>query len=358
MALWVGIVVSAVALFGWVALTGRWRVILTPFRINPNKMTVRKLGLIVHDAESCTRVDRVLNSFISGFNVKLTSRRDADWESYCDSLPTLFQPFAHEGVAMALSPSRAMLFDADTFEESLVKRHPHMRYLYYVGLGFWSGMARHRPQTLVHRTRGLDPLHKYLCFDGYGFKHAFFDYAKKRDALRWVDLLPGYTRHAAYQGVGRALWFRYMSDRPAMIREMETFGTYAEDAAAGAGLASVFVYPDRLAVAQELGRAMPVPWQSHFHLGMCFALKARMLCDADQLEQHLAGADDRVRDAALASIRECDRIELQVRAEGLPNGYQEWRQRVSDWMGQHVEFPLVGIRRSSTDLSTSRHLAV
>ena len=129
-----------------------------------------------------------------------------------------------------------------------------------------------------------------------------------------------------------------------MIRHMTEFGEFAADAAAGAGLASVFVNPERLEVAQALGRRMPESWQPHFQLGMCFALKARSINHLDQFDLDMSRAAPAVRDAAYASIRECDRIELQVRSDGKEDGYRRWRSRVTAWMVDQVEFPLAGLK--------------
>ncbi|MEK7730477.1 MAG: hypothetical protein AAB363_01330, partial [Planctomycetota bacterium] len=48
---------------------------------------------------------------------------------------------------------------------------------------------------------------------------------------------------------------------------------------------------------------------------MCFGIKARSINNVEQFEHDTAGLDSPVKDAIFASIRECDRIELLVRAE-------------------------------------------
>ena len=54
--------------------------------------------------------------------------------------------------------------------------------------------------------------------------------------------------------------------------------------------------------------------------------------------------EPRVKEAALASVRECDRIELEVRSEGGDDQYRRWRERVAAWMASHVEYPLAGLK--------------
>lgn len=231
----------------------------------------------------------------------------------------------------------------------MVKPRPHYRYLYYVGLGFWSGMRNHNAERVTRVTEGLDPLHKYLCFDGYGFKHAFFDYPRNPQVFRRLDNLEGYARNAAYQGVGRGLWFLFAGRPEVLIEHVSRLGDYAGDAAGGLGLASAFVNPDQLEVAQELGKRLPADWHEHYHLGMCFGLKARALNDLDQFERDMNRLDRGVQDAVYASIRECDRVELLIRSEGEADGYRRWRGRVGAWMAENITYPLAGIVESRSD---------
>jgi hypothetical protein len=333
-------VVPMGALLLW---TGYWRWAMVVFAIRPGQLTVKKLGLLVESADDVQRVDTILASFASGFNAMLTRPTAEAVRSFCASLPPLYRPFAEEGQAMGYLPRKLGGFAPADFETNIVKRQPEFRYLYYVGLGFWAGMRNYSVQRLRRMVDGLDPLYGNLCFDGYGFQRAFFHYPKNPQALRKLDELQGYDRSAAYHGVGRAFWFLYMARPEVMVSKMASLGSCAADVAAGVGLAAVFVNPDRLASAQSLAREMPEAWQPSFHLGMCFGLKARSINDNDEFQTNLAGQDESLRDAALASIRECDRIEMLVRAESVDEPYLHWRERVTDWLSLHVEYPMAGL---------------
>lgn len=408
MGLEVLIIVVAVACAIGLTATGYWRLAFAPFTIRRGQMTVKRLGLRVESADDVERVNTILGTFAGGFNVMLTAPSESAWRAHLESLPTLYRPFGEEGVAMGFIPRQLFRFDAERFEEQLVKAGPEFRYLYYVGLGFWSGMRNHKPQKLIRIAERLDPLHRLLCFDGYGFKVAFFDHPKDKDALRRLDAFPGYARHAAYQGVGRAFFFRFMADRERLIREIDALGDCAADAAAGFGLAAAFVNPDRLEVGRGLAAAMPEAWRDHVHLGLCFGLKARAINDLTQFEHDLSALPSDIQHAVSASIRECDRVELLIRDElrnelhderrapntteprtecnpdlsgvranvrarrpadrpaddQYGNGYKRWRQRVTDWMAENIEYPLAGVRGqkrgecrtpSSGAVSTSVH---
>ncbi len=330
----VGVILAGSLLTGW------WRKVFLPFCIRPSRMTVRRLGLQVTDPDDIERVDSILESFAGGFNQMIAGRSESDWNSYCESQSAFLRPFAEEGAAMGYTVRRLFRYDPADFESRIIKPRPGFRYLYYVGLGFWSGMRKHSARRVAQIVKGLDPLHSYLCYDGYGFKRAFFDYPHNRDALNVLNAFDGYARNAAYQGVGRALHFLFMGRWDLVIERIAAMGDHAIDAAAGVGLAAAFVNPDRLEREFDLGRQLPEEWQPHFHLGLCFGLKARSINDLDEFDRNLALLPPDTQQAIRASIRECDRVELLVRADGQPDAYRRWRERVTGWMTANIEFPL------------------
>ena len=322
---------------------GWWRMAFALFAIPPQRLTVRRLGLMITSPRDVERVDTILPSFARGFNAMITAPSEAGWRSYCESLPVLCQPFAHEGAAMGYTLRHLLRFDPADFEERLVKRQPGFRYLYYVGLGFWSGMRNHDADRLCRVVHDLDPLHRYLCYDGYGFKHAFFDYPKEASRLGRLNLLEGYARNAAYQGVGRAFFFLFMGRTDVLTEHVRGLGVHAADAAAGVGLAAAFVNPDRLEVAQEFAAELPSEWHDHVHLGMCFGLKARSINDPRQFKRDMARLDSSVQEAVHRSIRECDRVEQLMRTERAVDGYQRWREVVTEWMADYIRYPMAGV---------------
>ena len=355
---WTSIVGVCVIIVALAAVTGWWRYAFAAWAIRPQKMRVDRLGLLVSTPADVERVNSILGSFAGGFNAMIARPSANAWKGYCESLPALNRPFAEEGAAMGYTLRGLFSYSPAAFEADIVRPRPEFRYLHYVGLGFWSGMRNHDARQLARVTTGLDPLHGSLCYDGFGFQCAFFDYAKDEASLRKLDALEGYSRNAAYQGVGRALWFRFM-DRPDLfVEHVSRFGVYAFDAAAGAGLAMVFVNPDRMELARAWAAKMPLQWHPHVHLGMCFGIKARSINNVEQFERDTAGLDSKVKEAIFASIRECDRIELLVRAErrqslakrltGLlaDDAYRQWRTRVTQWMVDHVEYPFAGLKAS------------
>lgn len=322
--------------------TGRWRIIFTPFRIDASKMTVAELGLAV-PGQHVNRVNLILASFAGGFNAMIADPARAGWERYCASLPPLGQPFAQEGAAMGYTPARLFRYDAVDFERTLPLKHTGFKYLHYVGLGFWSGMRGHTGAQLARITADLDPLYRYLCYDGYGFKHAFFDYPKGPAGLAPLNRLEGYARNAAYQGLGRAFFFHFMGDIPALIEHVERLDAHVLDAAGGIGLAAAFIFPDQIGYACELVAQLPPAWRADVHQGMCFGLKARSINHPEEFGRNLSGQSADMRECVRAALRACDRLEAEVRDDGAVDGYQRWRAWVRQWMEEHLRYPLAGL---------------
>ncbi|MEE9294191.1 MAG: DUF1702 family protein [Phycisphaerae bacterium] len=351
--LWLG--VAGIALLIAAALaTGAWRLVLRPACIKPGTMAPAKLGFKVSRPEDCSCVEGICEAFAGGFNAMIAGRSSRAWSQYSDGLPVFFRPFAEEGAAMGY-PLRAIgRFSPHGFEESLVRRRPGYRYLHYVGLGFWHAMRDHAPARLERIVAQLDPLLGMLCWDGYGFKFGFFDYA---DESRWrprLAALDGYAVHAAYQGLGRSLWFRFMDQPAELIEQIRSCGPYAGDVAAGAGLAVVFTTVDRPERGLEVLEQMPEGWHPDVLLGMCFAYKARSISDPDFFAHALDGYQDARRDAITAAIERCDGVESVIRRDGVrSDAYRRWRETLRMWLQEHIEYPFV--RLEVRNLKASGH---
>lgn len=336
----------AIAVLVALVVTGWWRLGLVVFRIKPANMTVARLGLLVGDGD-VERIDTLLASFTDGFNTAISARTLASVRRRCDGRPVLYRPFAHEGLAMGYTLRRMFRYQPADFEDRIVCVRPEFRYLYYVGLGFWSGMRNHSPGRLARVVRGLDPVLSPLCYDGYGFKRAFFDYPKNPDVFSALDELEGFARNAAYQGVGRALVFRFLDRPDVLIEHVDRLGDCAPDAAAGVGLAIAFIFADQLQRARELAIRLPDHWHDHVHLGMCFGLNARAMNDAERFRRNVRIMPEPVQEAIFASVRECDRMELLVRADNKEDGYRRWRDGVREWMTGHIAYPLAEVTAPS-----------
>jgi len=347
LALWTAATIVAAVVLA--VLTGTWRPALWPWRIKASLMTADRLGFAVRERQDIERVNQICAHFAAGFNDMILSPWGRRWAGRCESLPALYRPFYAEGAAMGYPLSQLLTPWRGDVESRLVRRDQRYKYLQYVGIGFWSAMRGHSPAALERRVGGLDPLYRFLCFDGYGFKLGFFDYGRDSGCLRRLEGFTGYARSVAFQGVGRSFWFRFLNDPASLIEHVGRLADHELDAAAGVGLAAAFVHTDDLErVFRFAGQAAPVHWRPHLALGMTFALKARDLAGPDALEEWLGGVGEPRRRAIRAAVEQCDRIERQVRYEKKADGYRAWRQRLTDWLATQIVFPFLSVRGSAS----------
>ncbi len=307
-------------------------------------MTVSALGFHVHDPADVATVEQICGAFAGGFNMMLTKGRQRGW-AFSDSQPMFLRPFAEEGAAMAYSLHELFRFTPERFEREVVGARPQYVYLHYVGLGFWHAMRNSSPHRLGRIVSRLDPPHGMLCWDGYGFKVGFFDYERDPSAIGRLAEISGYARHVAHQGLGRSLWFRYFGDPNRLIETLESLGPFAGDAASGVGLASAFATIDRPAQAFQLVEQFPEAWRGQALLGMTFGYKARALCSSEFFDCKIATLDQERRGAIRAAVAQCDLVEAQVRREGGSGGYRRWRERLTEWLEAHIEFPFAAMHR-------------
>ncbi len=188
------------------------------------------------------------------------------------------------------------------------------------------------------------PEHGVLCWDGYGFKLGFFDFAREPFWRTRLERLTGYDRNAAYQGLGRSLWFRFMGSPQDLIEIVQSLGPHARDTASGVGLAVAFTTVDRPQRGFAVLGQMPEDWHDDILVGMTFAYKARSIADPEYFETMMNTLENDRREAIGAAIKRCDAIETAVRADGGTDGYRRWRMGLRHWLGENIEYPFAKMK--------------
>lgn len=221
------------------------RRILTP-PMSETKLSVR--GFNEKSPESRDLLEKVGESFLTGYAYAAEAGRATEAEEPLEKLPTYWKGFAYEGAGMALGVRDGLPFGSKNhvtdFLSGAAAKHI---YMVYVGVG-WS-LARVPRFRWKAATNGItDDLLRWLVLDGYGFHQAYFKTDKyvhqqfQEPNFPWpADDHTGYADHAIDQGIGRATWFVCGTD-PELVAK--TFAKFAPerrpDLYAGAGLAATY----------------------------------------------------------------------------------------------------------------------
>jgi hypothetical protein len=194
----------------------------------------------------------------------------------------------------------------------------------YVGAG-WA-MARVSP-LLCWRLGKLDPLLRWLMFDGYGFHEGYFHASAAIIGQRIPPGLHGPRRAVFDQGLGRAIWFATGAQGPAAAARINQFQPPRQpDLFSGVGLAAAYAGG---ATADDL-RTLVVasgPYRTHLAQGAAFAAKARERAGNPAAETEMAcqifcgttaSKAAAITDQALPTVRPDDR----------GAAYQAWRANI------------------------------
>lgn len=298
-------------------------------------------GFQVDTADAASRITRVGANFLEGYHAALLDPDPARLGSRLErEIPPGWRGFAFEGAGMALALQDAILPRAPwrpsrvrRFVEGSGFRH---RYLVLVGAGWSFGRI---PRRYGRALVGLDPLLRWLAFDGYGFHNGFFHWRRFIQQRRRPRRLRGYGLRSFDQGLGRSLWFVLGMNPERIAEAIETFpATRRGDLWSGVGLACG--YAGGLPVDRVMDlRRLAGPWLVHAAQGAAFAAKARL--DADEGTPELELACSELCGASAAEVA-AKTGELMA---GLPDeggdlassepAYEVWRMRLREHLATH-----------------------
>lgn len=242
-------------------------------------------GFRISGPEAAEHQARIAAAFWLGYHASLADPRPEPIVQTVEGIERGWRGYAYEGVGMVLT-----LLDASTLRLAgrrhaggrlgalLAGRSHGVRYLLYLGVG--AAVARFRLPT-GRLLAVLDPLCRWLVFDGFGFHEGFFAPAKTlgRVPVPVPRRLTGYARRAFDQGLGRSLWFVHGMEAAALDRALAGFPEARRgDLWSGVGLASAYAGGAPLRVLRDLA-ARSGPWRGDLLQGTAFAATARVECD-------------------------------------------------------------------------------
>lgn len=245
--------------------------------ISPREARPERRGFERLTAEATDRLERVGTTFLLGYHSALLDPRPRPLADGIErEVEAGWRGFGYEGVGFGLALTDALFprfrRRRSRLQEFLAGPGRSHRYLVLVGAG-WS-LAR-LPRRHGRTLAGLDPVLRWLCFDGYGFHHGFFAWRRTLEA-HWVPWrLRGYARHVFDQGLGRSLWFVLSMDPGRIAAAIDRFPEARRgDLWSGVGLACGFAGGLPEAGVVEL-RDRAGRWLAHAAQGAAFAAKAR-----------------------------------------------------------------------------------
>jgi hypothetical protein len=270
------------------------------------------------------RLEEAGGRFVEGYNLAVECRSTSVLESRLEALPRELRGFGYEGAAMCLALLDMITPWSANRVKSLLRSGGNAHaYMVHVGLGWaWARLPWFFRGQQVH----LDPILRWLGFDGWGFHEGFFNWRRCSEGYRSRQL-QGYETRAFDQGLGRSLWFVKGANVALIADTISTFDSARQsDLWSGVGLAATYagvVDPDGLTeLRKRAGKFVPCLAQ-----GSAFASKARLRAGnpteyTDAASNTLSGIPAReaarLTDAALENLP-CD--------HGEP-AYEIWRQRI------------------------------
>lgn len=236
-----------------------------------------RFGFHLHEEASRTRVAAIIEAFFTGYNAAVSGRCPPEIRERIETLPPILHPFAFEGSGIGRA-ARSLLVPGlgiSRFERFITDMQPGYRFMFYIGLGVWSGF-RGAGYARRAATAITEPKYGGLVYDGFGFKTGFFHRARNANAHEAFARLPESALPHAYQGYGRSLWFVFRDD-PAGLRDALDLlpPPHRTAALVGVGLAVTFTAIDRLEDALAVLDRFPSEEHPALERGLRLALFVR-----------------------------------------------------------------------------------
>jgi hypothetical protein len=295
--------------------------------IPARETTFRRRGFRRGEAAARQRLERVGQTFLSGYHAALETSGPARLAERLDREEAEFRGFAFEGAGMALrlldvlTPWRGDRWQ--TFVRGVGA--PHL-YMAYVGAGWVLARLRQRVESPPAQA---DLLLRWLIVDGYGFHDGFFHWPLTIRGQQVPPRLTGYARRAFDQGLGRSLWFVEGADVPHVVGAVAAFPAARHaDLWSGIGLACAYAGGACEKSLRDL-RSWGGDHASHLAQGAAFAAKARQRAGnpadhTDMACQVFAGLSAE-RAAAVTDLALQD-----LPGDAAEPAFEVWRKRIRE----------------------------
>lgn len=301
--------------------------------LSPDEAKFAKRGFDRADPARQAAMENIGETFLCGYNAALGVDGVGDVLPLVRALPAHRRGFAAEGAAMGFAVTDALPFAKARLPDYLKAVEGRFAYLAHVGVGWAMARLPWRRRALLAE---LDPLLRWLAFDGMGFHDTYFNFPRVRAG--WRRQGTGYSARAYDQGIGRALWF---ASGGAVHRAVQFVADFPpqrhDDLWSGLGLAMTYAGPveaDDIAAARRGSCGLA----AHFAQGVAFACEAHALAGeipahTDSVARQLTGQDA----LSLSALVRDARARLPVTDGPVIPRYETWRRDVAAAMADLLE---------------------
>jgi hypothetical protein len=281
----------------------------------------------VPDGPMRRRLEEIARSFSAGCHAALEEPRPGLLAARLAQVEPELRGFAYEGAGLGLA-----LLDAVTpwrrhrLRDFIAGAGSPQTYMLHVGTGWVLGRL---PVSRRRSLSGLDPVLRWLAFDGLGFHDAFFHGRRTVERALPPRRISGFALRVFDAGVGRRLW---LIPRPEVSHIAPLVAAFPAgrrgDLWTGVGEACAFA-GGRDAAAIEEVREAAGPHGSQLALGASFAAEVRARAGIPSPHTDLACRLLCRMDAAAAGA-----VAREALADLPPDGeipaFEVWRERVRE----------------------------
>jgi len=273
------------------------------------------------------RMEEIARSFSEGCHAALEEPRPGPLAARLARVEPELQGFAHEGAGLGLA-----LLDAATpwrrhrLTEFIAGPGAHQTYMLHVGSGW---VMRRLPVSRRWFLSGLDPVLRWLAFDGLGFHDAFFHPSRIIERALPPRRISGFALRPFDAGVGRRLWLVPGADVSHVAPLVAAFPASRHgDLWTGVGEACAFAGGRDAAAIEEVLQAAG-PHGPRLALGASFAAEVRVRAGIPSPHTDLAcRLLCRMETAAAAAVTRESLADLPP--DGEVPAFEVWRERVRE----------------------------
>jgi hypothetical protein len=276
-------------------------------------------------------LEEIGRTVIAGYNAALTTDDLEDILRHISAIPQARRGFAVEGTAMGTAIADLISWRRPRLAGLVRTLERDFTYFVHAGVGMALARARWRRQQIL---APLDPLYRWLAFDGLGFHDTYLYHRQVLDG--WRRQQSSYAVRAYDQGVGRALWFVAGGSVANAISLISRFPRERQsDLWSGLGLAIAYAGP---AHGDEIDSTLQATGsdRAHFAQGVAFA------CEASAMARHVPAHTELTAQAVWG-----------IGAEALSGLVRDARERLSEAEGDPPRYEL--LRRSVAASFSSHH---